>query len=85
MINRLKKFARRLLGVADDDDDNVVIIIRPAGGAYCWIFDHANRGKALRAMGRAASDPDLDFDWADAALACDKVSMLCEQGRGIAK
>ena len=80
MINRLKKFARRLLGVADDDDINVVPIIRPDGEAYSWIFDHANRGKALRSMGRAALDPDLDFDWADAAAACEKVSMLCEQG-----
>ncbi len=83
MLNRLKKLCRRIIAAvvrsAADDDISVVIIVWP-GGSYAWIFDHAHRGEALCSMGRAASDPDLDFDWAAATVASEKVSMLCEQG-----
>ena len=34
---------------------------------YLWIFNEPNRAEALRSLGRAASNPELSFNWWDAA------------------
>ena len=40
---------------------------------YIFLFDDANRGEALRALGRHASNHDLSFSWYDAAVLSQKV------------
>lgn len=87
MFKRLKKLCRQIFATVlrssgSGDDINIVIILK-SGELYTWIFNHANRSDALRSMGQFASEPDLDFDWADATECCEAVSMVCEQERRI--
>lgn len=44
-----------------------------------WVFRYAPGEEAavLRSMAQAAADPDLDFDWFDAAVLCHQM------GRGM--
>lgn len=40
---------------------------------YVLLFDEANRGEALRTLGRWASNPELGFSWYDAAILSQKI------------
>lgn len=49
---------------------NAVAILRDSGERYVFLFDGDLRSlQALqRTTGRFAADPELDFDWHDAAI-----------------
>ena len=43
---------------------------------YVFIFNRSSQDTFLRAMGRFASDPELNFMWKDAAILREYVSQL---------
>lgn len=48
------------------DDPQVYVLVKGAE-RYLFIYNHANRAEALRAIGRCAANPKLNFTWHDAA------------------
>jgi len=44
-----------------------VLAIKKGADTYAFIFDSARRGEITRTFGRFAANPELNFDWADAA------------------
>ena len=54
------------------DDINVLALVR-GEERYIFLFDDANRGEALRTLGRYASNPELSFTWYDAAVLSQKI------------
>jgi hypothetical protein len=47
------------------------------GEKYIFIFDSANRDQLLARLGTFAANPELSFNWYDAALAAKRVRELC--------
>jgi len=54
---------------------NVVALVR-GEEQYIFLFDEANRTETLRMLGRYAADPELSFNWYDAAILSQKVREL---------
>lgn len=54
------------------EDINVVALVKGAE-RYIFLYDDANRSRALRVLGRFASSPDLSFSWYDAAILSQKI------------
>ena len=54
------------------DDINVLALVK-GGEKYIFLYDDANRARALRTLGRYASSPDLSFSWYDAAILSQKI------------
>lgn len=40
---------------------------------YVFVFDDQSRAETLRSFGRYASNPDLSFNWYDAAILAQKL------------
>lgn len=40
---------------------------------YLWIWNEPNRAEVLKSLGRAASNPELSFDWYSAAVLSQKI------------
>lgn len=55
-----------------DDDINVVALIK-GKERYIFLYDDSQKADALRTLGRHASDPELSFDWYDAAVVSQKM------------
>ena len=47
---------------------------------YVFLFDEANRSECLRRLGKFASDPELSFNWYDAALLSNRIRLLASEG-----
>jgi len=45
---------------------------------YIFLYDDENRVEIMRRMGQFASDPDLSFNWYDAAILTQKVRQTPE-------
>ena len=43
-------------------------LVKPTGEVFLWIYDPTEIHVLLQALGRAAENPDLDFEWRDAAI-----------------
>ena len=54
------------------DDINVLALVK-GEEKYIFLYDDANRARALRALGRYASSPELSFSWYDAAILSQKI------------
>ncbi len=54
------------------DDINVLALVK-GNERYIFLYDDANRARALRVLGRFASSPDLSFSWYDAAILSQKI------------
>lgn len=51
---------------------NVIAVIKD-GHKHVFIYRDGQEGEALRALGRAAADPQTNFSWYDAAVLGQKV------------
>lgn len=54
------------------DDINVLALVK-GKERYIFLYDDENRSKALRTLGRYASNSDLSFSWYDAAVLSQKI------------
>ena len=54
------------------DDINVLALVK-GKERYIFLYDDSNRSKALRTLGRYASNADLSFSWYDAAVLSQKI------------
>jgi hypothetical protein len=48
-------------------DINVLVLVK-GEEKYLFLYDDASRAKALQALGRYAANPQLSFNWHDAAV-----------------
>ncbi len=69
---------RRLTAV--DQDINVLALVK-GNERYVFLYDDRHRTDALRALGRFASDPELSFNWFDAAVLGQKVHQIADESR----
>ena len=54
------------------DDINVLALVK-GKERYIFLYDDGNRAKALRTLGRFASNTELSFSWYDAAVLSQKI------------
>lgn len=54
------------------DDINVLALVK-GKERYIFLYDDENRSKALRTLGRYASNAELSFSWYDAAVLSQKI------------
>ena len=54
------------------DDINVLALVK-GKERYIFLYDDNNRSKALRTLGRYASNAELSFSWYDAAVLSQKI------------
>ena len=54
------------------EDINVLALVK-GKERYIFLYDDGNRSKALRTLGRYASNTELSFSWYDAAVLSQKI------------
>lgn len=59
-------------------DINVLALVK-GSERYVFLFDDDNRSEALRTLGRYASNPDLSFNWYDAAVLSQKIRQTADE------
>ena len=59
--------------------DRIYVIVEKPGEKYVFTYDDESRPEMLRTLGRYASNPDLSFNWYDAALVSQKIRL--DQGQ----
>lgn len=55
-----------------NDDVNVLALVK-GNERYLFLYDDSQQAEALRALGRQASNPELSFNWYDAAVLSKKI------------
>ena len=60
------------------DDINVLALVK-GEERYIFLYNDGNRSKALRVLGRYASNKDLSFSWYDAAVLSQKIRRQQEE------
>jgi len=60
------------------DDINVLALVK-GKERYIFLYDDDNRSKALRTLGRYASNAELSFSWYDAAVLSQKIRRQQQQ------
>ena len=60
------------------DDINVLALVK-GKERYIFLYNDDNRSKALRTLGRYASNKDLSFSWYDAAVLSQKIRRQQEE------
>lgn len=60
------------------DDINVLALVK-GKERYIFLYSDGNRSKALRVLGRYASNKDLSFSWYDAAVLSQKIRRQQEE------
>lgn len=58
--------------MSDEKDLNVLALVK-GSERFVFLYDDDNRADVLRALGRYASNPELNFTWYDAAVLSQKV------------
>lgn len=73
-VNQNIRWSKRLVS----RDINVIALVK-GEERYVFLFDDDNRSEALRTLGRYASNPELSFNWYDAAVLGQKVRNATQQ------
>ena len=60
------------------DDINVLALVK-GKERYIFLYNDSNRSKALRTLGRYASNKELSFSWYDAAVLSQKIRRQQEE------
>ncbi|MEM6687883.1 MAG: hypothetical protein AAF664_00560 [Planctomycetota bacterium] len=55
-----------------DREVNVLALVK-GDQRYVFLFDDENREETLRQLAKFAANPELDFDWHDAAMLSQKI------------
>jgi hypothetical protein len=50
--------------------------IAPDGQTYLWVYASEFRQAILKEIGKLAANPESDFNWHDAAIACKQVRAM---------
>ena len=58
--------------MSEEQDINVLALVK-GNERYVFLYDDGSRPEALRALGRFASNPELNFTWYDAAILSQKI------------
>lgn len=58
---------------AEHHDDVRVLILQKGKDRYIFLFTDENKADTLRTFGRFAANPDLSFNWYDAAQLSQRV------------
>lgn len=58
--------------MSEEQDINVLALVK-GNERYVFLYDDGSRAEALRALGRFASNPELNFTWYDAAILSQKI------------
>ena len=61
-------------------DVNVIALVK-GEERYVFLFDDDSREAAIRALGRHAANPELNFSWYDAAVLAQKVRQAAPRPR----
>ena len=61
-------------------DVNVIALVK-GEERYVFLFDDDSRDAAIRALGRNAANPELNFSWYDAAVLAQKVRQSAPRPR----
>lgn len=61
-----------------NDDINVLALIK-GKERYIFLYDDSQRAEALRMLGRHASNPELSFNWYDAAVLSQRIRQEARQ------
>lgn len=56
----------------DQSGVNVLALLK-GGERYVFLYDDTSAGELLKTLGQYASDPELDFNWYDAAVLSQRV------------
>jgi len=59
--------------LTDDQSTVSVLALVKGNERYVFLFDDSQRDEVLRQFGRFASNPDLSFNWYDAAVLAQRV------------
>lgn len=62
-------------------DINVLALVK-GEERYLFLYDENSRAETLRTLGRFASNPELSFNWYDAAVLSQKVRTEAKQSSG---
>lgn len=63
-----------------DQEINVLALVK-GEERYVFIYDDGNRAETIRHMGRYASNPELAFNWYDAAVLSQKIRRQTQRER----
>lgn len=63
----------------NDDDINVLALVK-GKERYVFLYEDSQRAQALRTLGRFASNPELSFNWYDAAVLSQKLRNAVPEG-----
>lgn len=59
-------------------DINVLALVK-GDERYVFLYDDSNRTETLRQIGRYAANPELSFNWYDAAVMSQKIRQTAQQ------
>jgi hypothetical protein len=59
--------------------DTNILVLAKGSERYVFFYDDASRAELLRTLGRFASNPELSFDWFDAATLSKKIRAAREE------
>ncbi|WP_459555602.1 hypothetical protein [Lacunimicrobium album] len=59
---------------------NLVALVKD-GQRYVFVFDEKSISQLMQTLGRYASDPELNFNWYDAALLSQKIRRLQQEAK----
>jgi hypothetical protein len=54
--------------MANSSGLNFIALQKPDGERFIWLYDHESRDELFRSLARAAANPELSFNWADAGV-----------------
>lgn len=63
---------------------NLVALVKD-GQRYVFVYDEASTTKLMQTLGRYAADPELNFNWYDAALLSQKIRRLQSKPNPVTK
>lgn len=61
----------------NQSDLNVLALVK-GDERYVFIFDDEHKAEALRVFGRFATNPELSFNWYDAAVMSQRLHKCCK-------
>ena len=70
---------RSFIGETTVSDDINVLALVKGKERYIFLYNDGNRSKALRVLGRYASNKELSFTWYDAAVLSQKIRRQQEE------
>lgn len=68
-----------LLGSRFGSSDVNILGLRKESELYIFLYDNESRAEALRQLGRFADNPELSFNWYDAAVLSQRIRLEAQK------